>query len=364
MKKMRTVQSVASAVLVFGVAVGCTVVTTSDNGGGGAGGLGSGGIGASGSAGKASAGEAGATSNGGSAGKPTTPDGDAGGDDVAGAGGELAAGGAPPVAGGNEPCDSAETTPNNDRQHSTPYALGTEFHGCLQNDLDVDFYTYTLPAAPAQGGYLLVSLTDVGADGGLTATTQAAADNGEVIHAIGISGSSVFHWFNGKAGATFRVKVEHFISATTAIPYTLKVAYSGVPDINEPNDTRATATQIVAGKAVTGYLFGGYENSTSVADAAWEDWFKVTLPAGVASIALTDVASDINAALTLYNSLGTEVAHKYSASDGESVVMSQPVTAGDYYVKLTPFTSQTVDGEGSTVPAYLTQPYTFKASVP
>ena len=37
-----------------------------------------------------------------------------------------------------------------------------------------------------------------------------------------------------------------------------------------------------------------------------------------------------------------------------SVVMNQTVTAGDYYMKVTPFTLPPASSTGSTVPAYTT----------
>jgi hypothetical protein len=183
------------------------------------------------------------------------------------------------------------------------------------------------------------------------------------VDAYGTSGQSVFQWFNAKAGASFRVKVGYFTGAQQPTAYTLRVTYAGVDDKNEPNDTRTTAVPITAGKAVQGYLFAGFENATSVATAAWEDWFKVTFPAGMAAITLTDLASDINGDVILYDSLGAQVTEAYSGTTGASVVMNRAVTAGDYYLKVIPFTRPAVSGSGSTVPAYETQPYTLTATV-
>ncbi|HVW25052.1 MAG TPA: hypothetical protein VHC69_06750 [Polyangiaceae bacterium] len=267
------------------------------------------------------------------------------------------------VASSGDSCGTAEKTPNDDRDHATAYELGTNFRGCLQTNTDVDFYSYTVPSSPAQGGVVVVSLTEVGTTGGLDVTTQAVADDGDVVNAYGTAGQSVFQWFNAKAGASFRVKVSYFTGSQTATPYTLQVKYSGVNDKNEPNDSRAMATPITNGVAVQGYLFAGFENSTSIADGAWDDWFKITFPAGMAAINLTDIASDITGDLTLYDSLGSQVTNDYSVTNGASVVMNQMVAAGDYYVKVTPFLQPAAKGTGSTVPAYVTQPYTLTATV-
>jgi hypothetical protein len=383
--KITTIQSFGASLLALGLAAACTVTSTTegkdggDHGTGatsgddsGSGGKGTGGSGATGGthtggSGNGGAGKAGA-GTGGEATDAGTPDGSAGAAGSAGSGGTTGDSGpgvdAGPIVGGSDPCDTAEATANDDRDHATPYTLGTEFNGCLQKDTDVDFYSYTVPSTPAQGGYVVMSITQVGTEGGVSATSQAVADNGDIINSYGTGGQSVFHWFNVKAGAKFRIYVKYFNGGGTPTPYTLKLAYKGVPDDNEPNDLRAKATPIMNGKAVNGYLFAGYENSTGIVDSAWEDWYKVTLPAGTASVNLTDLASDVNGEITLYDADGAEVAGKYSPTNGASVILSQAVTAGDYYVKVTPFGRPTVEGGGSTVPAYVSQPYTLTVKVP
>lgn len=317
--------------------------------------------GSGGSSGSEQGGASGASTGGAGGGGTSRTDAGTGGESDAGPGTD--AGDSGMVAPSGDPCSTAEKTPNDDRDHATPYALGTDFKGCLQTNTDVDFYSYTVPASPAQGGVVVVSLTEVGTTGGLDVTTQAVADNGDVVNAYGTDGQSLFQWFNAKPGTSFRVKVSYFTGSPTATPYTLQVKYSGVNDENEPNDSRAMATPITNGAAVQGYLFAGFENSTSIADGAWDDWFKVTLPAGMAAINLTDIASDITGDLTLYDSLGSQITSQYSTTNGASVVINQMVAAGDYYVKVTPFLQPTAKANGSTVPAYVTQPYTLTATV-
>jgi hypothetical protein len=380
--KITTIHGFAVSFLALGFAAACTVTTTKDSGDGGdkgtgatsgeedagSGGNGEGGKGAGGSGanGGSHAGGSGGAAGGGAAGDSGDLDGGTGSGGAAGSGntvGDSGADGATP-AGGSDPCDQAEAKTNDDRDHATPYALGSEFDACLQKNTDVDFYSYTIPSSPAQGGYVVVSITQVGTEGGMDMTTQAAADNGDVVHTYGTGGQSIFTWFNAAAGASFRLAVKYFNGGDKPTPYTLKIAYKGVPDANEPNDLRTKATAIMNGKAVSGYLFAGYVNSTGIVDSTWEDWFKVTLPAGTASLALTDLASDVNGNVTLYDANGSQISNKYEPTEGASVVMSQSVTAGDYYVKVTPFTTPGVKGEGSNVPAYLGQAYTLTVGVP
>ncbi|HEX3596076.1 MAG TPA: PPC domain-containing protein [Polyangiaceae bacterium] len=358
------------------IAGGCKVTTTTDEDDGGpqhGTGASSGDDGSAGDS-EASGGSGGASASGGASGAGgahaggTTgtgaESGDSGLDSGSPGGSSTDAGpGSGTDAGPGDPCGSDETKPNDDREHPTPYTLGTDFHGCLQNGTDVDFYSFTAPTTPAQGGYFIISATEVGSDGSVMLTSQAVADNGEISSPYGGLGASVFAWYNAKAGASFRVKVSYFSAPDKPTPYTLKVVYHGVNDVNEPNDTRATATPMTAGTPIHGYEFAGFENSSAPITSSWEDWFKVTLPAGSATITLSDLASDVNGYVTLYDANGVSLSSAYEGDQGASVVVTQTVTAGTYYVKINPFDLPYSQGNTSTVPAYLSQPYTLTASV-
>jgi hypothetical protein len=307
-----------------------------------------------------SGGAAGKSGTGGAAGKSGA--GGKGGMGGAAGGGRGGSGGAAGSAGmSGDPC-GAEAQSNEDRDHASALDLNADIKFCMQNKTDVDFYEFKAPEDPVQGGYFVVKVTQVGTTGGVDVTAQAAADNGNIQESTGGSGLSVFFWFNAKAGATFRLSVEVYTGGDSAIPYTLRVDYHGVPDDNEPNDLRASATPMTFGTPIHGYLFAGYENSTSVADAAWEDWFKVHLDGTPVQIALTDIASDIGASVDLYDTNGVPKDSK-SETSGASVVWSpssdRTATPGDYYLKVNQYTGGYTKAAGSTVPAYLTQPYTL-----
>jgi len=364
---MRNSFGFCGSIAVLSLVGACTVNTTTE--GGGTGGT------SSGSGGQSSGGQGGDGGAGGSSGTGTGSGGlGSSGDGGVGTGGTApGTGGASGVeggsdgavgAGGSDPCGQAEATANDDRDHATSFVLNSSFDGCLQSDTDVDFYQFTIPAKPAQGGFVVVKITDVGANGSLDAAAYSAADNGVILSEYGTDGASVFFWFDAKVSDTFRLEVKYkYTNSGTPTPYTLKIAYTGVPDENEPNDLRTQATPITAGTPVHGYLFAGFENSDKVADADWDDWFKVTLPAGTAKITLSDLASDVDGEVTLYDSLGSQIAQEYDATNGASVVLSQAVTAGDYYVKIRPRYAPSTSGSGATVPQYLTLPYTLTAAV-
>jgi len=266
-----------------------------------------------------------------------------------------------------DPCGT-ETMPNEDRDHATAIPVNVPAQACLQSIDDIDFYQFTIPTSPAQGGFVIVQVTDVGPDGNLGVEAFAVLDNGAVEDAHNASkGGSAFLYFAGKPGASFRLKVSKWDTIDKPTPYLLTAAFTGVNDVNEPNDDNAHATPIMVGKSVSGFFFAGLENSTDPPEAAWEDRFKVTLPAGEATIALSNIASDIAGDVTLYNPSGVQIAGMHDATNGSSVVLKHTVDAadaGECFVRIEPYFGQGTRGTGSTVPAYYKQPYSLLVTTP
>ncbi len=260
-------------------------------------------------------------------------------------------------------CEGAEID-NHSREKATPYVPGTAVRGCLRGAEQENFYSYTVPATPAKGGYVIVSLTDVGTSGNLKATTQAAANDGELTNSYnGAGGGSVYHYFSAKAGASFRLKIGRFSSSPDATAYTAKVSFTGVPDTNAPNFTRATAAALTTNMAAKSFLFTGYELSSAPPDDAWDSWFKVSLTVGTARVELTDVPPDINGQITLYDNLGSQVENTYDGTPGSSVILEKAIaTSGEYYIKIKPFSRPgSLTGDTANVPKFFTQPYSLKA---
>src|SRR5450432_1147492 len=57
---------------------------------------------------------------------------------------------------------SGEVEPNETRDMATPYTFGTAMAGCVASSADHDFYEFTAPVADLAGGYIQITLTDVG----------------------------------------------------------------------------------------------------------------------------------------------------------------------------------------------------------
>jgi len=325
---------------------------------GGAGGSGTGGAGGTqgGAGGATSGGSGGGSAAGGHTGSggSTTSTG-TGGVTTTGAGGQGN------VSVGSDPCTSPDPG-NEDQSHATPYpVLGADFHACMQSATDIDFYEFTTPASPAAGGVITVNLIDVGPDGDIDSTAFAASDNSEIQdNGNAANGGSTYYWFNAAPATKYRVSVQRFYPATIANPYTFKVTYTPVNDTFEPNDLRTQASPLTVGTPVQAFMFAGYASSTGFASNAWEDWYKVTLAAGMVNMTLAILATDVDGDIVLYDALGTEITSMGSAANGSSVVLNRTgITAGDYYVKVTPFYVPATKGNGTVLPQYVSQPYTL-----
>jgi hypothetical protein len=277
-----------------------------------------------------------------------------------GTGGISGTGGAAPVI-STDTCTGAEATPNDDRASATAYTLGTAYTACLQSTTDVDVYAFQVPA-DSRGGYVQVSVTDVGANGDVALDVYSAADNGK-FHEVGTNtdGGSIYAFFNAKPGAKFYIPVTNYADVKSPNTYTFKATYTQVADVYEPNDGRLTAVPITVGTPVQAYMFAGWEYSTGIPEEDWQDWYKVDLATGNVDILLSITASDSDGSIVLYDSTGTQVASGGSNTDGSSVDLKHAVaTAGTYYVKIEPYAAPVgTRGLTSTIPPYLKQPYTL-----
>jgi hypothetical protein len=161
--------------------------------------------------------------------------------------------------------------------------------------------------------------------------------------------------------------VSNYTGAEKPNPYLLTPTYHPVNDATEPNDDTAHATPITLGQNVSGYFFAGLEDSTRPPESVWQDRYKVTLPAGDATISLTNVASDMNGEIRVFNALGSEIAAKSDATLGASVILNTTIAAadaGECVILVHPHIVETTEGTGATVPVFYTQPYSLVVTAP
>jgi hypothetical protein len=298
------------------------------------------------------------TSGAGGAGGSASDDSQLGGD--AGAS-ETGQGGTPStVPAGTDSCDDGEDPPNNTREEATAYTLGTDYQGCTQDTTDVDVYEFTIPD-DSRGGYVQVSLTDVGTDGDLDITVFSGLDNGSFLsNATNSVGTNLYLYFTAAPGASFHISVEDYNTVNAPNPYTFNATYVQVPDTHEPNDSRPEATAISVGEEVEGYMLGDRETSTGIPNENWFDWYQVDLEAGTVTALLSIVASDIDGSITLFDPLGSQIANNADNTDGSSVQLEYTIEeAGAYYVRINPYSAPPPQGTTVDVPEFLTTPYTL-----
>jgi hypothetical protein len=261
-----------------------------------------------------------------------------------------------------------EQTANDDRDHATALALATPFGGCLQALPDVDYYEFTIPAGSVQGGWAVVRVTDLATQSYLRLKVFSALDNGLIQEvASRTDGADASAFFAAKAGTKFRASVSKYNDDPRYVgPYTISVSFQAVPEPGEPNSTRAQASVIQPGVAFQGIYFAGLDLSTGPPAADWMDWFRVTLPAGGATVSLTDGPSDVMGAVDFYDPLGTSLMHVDALTLGADIkIAATAAAAGDYFVSVTQRNCCALPaGQGAILPVYASHPYTLTVTSP
>jgi hypothetical protein len=292
-----------------------------------------------------------ATSEGGAGGEggSGTGGGGGGGKDT-GTGGKVSSGGAP----SGDDC-SLPDVDNNDRDEATPYEFDTDVEACLQSNTDTDWYEFTTPDEPAQGGWLVAGLKDVGTDGGFYLSVFSASDNAQIRQGYGYMGANGVVWLPAAAGQTFRAEVKMY----SAIPpeYTFYATYTPLEDAYEPNNEREEAAPIELGQPIQGHIFQGYSSQAN--PTADEDWYEVSLAAGSMQIAL-DLPETLGLYVYLYNDAGTQVGSYAYGTMGVDVMHEwTSLNLGTYYVVVKYYTGQMAHGTSTTAPDFELEPYTL-----
>ena len=304
------------------------------------------------------------------------PDAPPGGGSEGGAGG-AAGGGAPNGEGGAGGADQAtggaggdpgaelgedncgvQDVDNNDRDSATPYELGTEVRACLQQPEDLDFYEFTTPAEPAQGGWLVVRATDVGTDGYYYLNLYSGTDNALIRRHYGSPmGSNGAIWLPAAPGTLFRVSVEPY----SVIPpdYTFSATFTGVEDPYEPNDERADATPIEVGDEIEAYSFNGHTISTAPEHDS--DWYEIDLSAGSVRATL-DQPEGASSYIYLYDSTGAQVTSKYAEPGVDATLERTGLPIGTYYFNVQHYATPWTLGSGTAPPETEILPYVFQVT--
>ena len=94
--------------------------------------------------------------------------------------------------------------------------------------------------------------------------------------------------------------------------------------------------------------------------ASFDDYYKVTLAAGSATVNLDIVPANVEAQLWLYDPNGVQLKTASTSTPGGGLTVTNAVTAGDHYVRVGLWTGvNTQVGNTTAVPDNFTRPYRF-----
>jgi len=256
------------------------------------------------------------------------------------------------------PCNGVEPTANDTHAQATPLAIGDTVQGCIEAAADHDFYRVTVPA-DAAGGILKIAVTEVGAFRA-DATLYSSSDFAELKNSTGgTDAQSVFFYVATTPGASYQLEMAAWSPASTlpASRYTVRATYTALPDPTEPNDTRFDAKTISVGTPVQAYLFAGYASAQA---GSFDDYYKVTLAAGSATVNLDIVPQNLEAQIWLYDPNGVQLKTASTSTPGGGLTVTSAVTAGDHYVRVGLWSGvNTQVGNTMAAPDNFTRPYRF-----
>ncbi len=267
-------------------------------------------------------------------------------------------------AGSGSGCGFGE--PNGTRETATPLAIDAGVtSACVGTDADlVDFYEFTAPD-DASGGYVTVNFTNVGAVAGPEAEIFAAADNGEIASKYEVDkGKSLTVWTTVAPAAKYRFTIKPFAGSSAPMSYDVKLNYTKLPDAFEPNNRKEDAKAITVGTAIQASVAGVSANSTLAAGDV-EDWYKVTVAAGTATIKMSNVPADYLCQMEVFDASGTSIDSKYNTTEGANCQLDLvSLVGGEIKIKLDKFAGKPAQGGGGTPGPSITSQYTLLVSQP
>jgi len=264
---------------------------------------------------------------------------------------------------GVDPASCGFGEPNDAREQATPIDVNKSYSGCVSSDDGtdaLDFYELTAPM-DAAGGYVEVSVSGVGAQGLSELIATSSTDNDVLFDAYTTDeGASVKGWFTVAPGAKYRLSVGRFGGAGARFSYSVTAKYTKITDTFESNNTKADAKPISLNTPIQASPAAVSAN-TKLADTDDQDWYKVTLGAGNATVKLSDSPADHLCDVELIDDNGNRVGENYTTDKGANCqVDAMGLVGGTYYVNAHSFAGPPVrSGGNSAPPTNVTGQYTL-----
>ena len=295
--------------------------------------------------GGASNGNAGATNNGQSAAGNSATEG--------GSGDAGQSGSSSPTSTNHEDCGDPDRIANDDRQHAVNFGSGATL--CVTDDQDSDwFYVDT----PSDGRAHVIKLDITETDESWVDIFVIADKDGSDMGRIHPSqrGLKLSSFVTVGPGTRTYFQVEGFTNNTDTT--TIDLSVTAEIDEHEPNNDRASATQIKPGTEVSAQLVLPYVSQT---DQQIQDVYKVQLAAGEHTFQMTAVPSDLFPAIQVSDSADTVLStHNHGANRGAKFSFKFTADeAGVYYFSVDSWVDLSLVYSGTEAASY-SEPYKFQ----
>lgn len=263
-------------------------------------------------------------------------------------------------------CDFGE--PNDTRETATAISLDQTYAKlCVSNpdrSDELDFYEITAPLTDLAGGYAELKISNVQNGGLADMIVTSSSDNDVVFENYSTDqGANVSGWLTLTPGAKYRIQVNRFGGAGDRFTYDLSTKYTAIKDAYEPNDKKEDAKPIALNTAIMASA-AAHSARAELQAGDDQDWFKLTLAAGTATIKVSSVASDYKCDAELFDATGSKVGERYQTTPGADCIL--PVTdlvGGQYFLQLHNFSGLPIRGAGGKpVAAFVAQQYKLEVT--
>ena len=258
-------------------------------------------------------------------------------------------------------CDFGE--PNDTREQAKAIDLNASYTSlCVSNPDHVDeldFFEITAPASDLAGGVVEVKLSSVKSGGLAEIIVTSVVDNGVIFDAYTTdAGANVSGWLSVSPGAKYRVRVSRFGGAGDRFAYDLSTKYTAIKDTFEPNNKKEEAKSIALNTPIEATA-AAHSPKANLEVGDDDDWFKVTLGAGAATIKMTNNAADHLCDMQLLDAAGQKVDERYQTTPGADCVLdAADLKGGSYFLKLNTFGGLPIRGDANRpVAAFMLQSY-------
>lgn len=258
-----------------------------------------------------------------------------------------------PTSANREDCSVPDRIPNDDRQHAVNFGSGATL--CVTDDQDSDwFYVDTPSDGRAHVIKLDISETDESWVDIFVIADKDGSDMGRIHPSQ--RGLKLSSFVTVGPGTRTYFQIEGFTTNTDTT--TIDVSVTAEMDEHEPNNDRASATQIKLGDEVSAQLILPYVSQT---DRQIQDVYKVELAAGEHTFQMTSVPSDLSPAVQVSDSADAIIStHNHAPNRGAKFSFKFTADApGTYYFTIDSWVDLSIVYSGTEADSYL-EPYKFQ----